>query len=391
VKGERNGIIDRYLLRELLGPFFLGLSAITLVLFIQKMFRLAELVISKGVTLAATLKLFLLILPGFLVITIPMSTLLASVVAFSRLSGDSEITALKASCVSLYRMLRPVVRLSIVSCIVTAFISLLVLPSTNRILREHMFYMVKSSALVAVEPGTFTNKFNGLIIYVDKTTPEGGLEGIFLSDERAPSTPYSITAHSGRLIADPETLDVVLAMQDGSIHTAISEDGPYNRTTFRNGRMFMDINNIFLPAGQLSAGSKDVGTLALMRSIKRTRMEGKPTTSMENELQTRLSIPFACLIFGLAGAPLGIRRTRTGRSSGIVISIVVFLCYYIILGSSKSMAEAGTLSPTVAFWAPNLIIALAAAIFIYLKGEEMHLGLIDRALAWYYRTKRAFK
>ncbi|HAK60127.1 MAG TPA: LPS export ABC transporter permease LptF, partial [Nitrospiraceae bacterium] len=94
-------ILDRYIFRELLTPFFLSMATLTLVLLIQKMFRLAELAISKGATLLSTLQLLAYIMPGFLVITIPMSLLVATLTAFTRLSSDSEITAMKASRFSL--------------------------------------------------------------------------------------------------------------------------------------------------------------------------------------------------------------------------------------------------------------------------------------------------
>lgn len=376
--GPRLSILDRYLLRELASPFFLGLAVLTLVLFIQKMFRLAELVISKGVTLLATMKLFLLILPGFLVITVPMSMLLASLIAFSRLSSDSEITAMKASCISLYRMLRPAAFLSIITCAATAVISLALLPASNQMLKEHMFSLVKSSAMVAIEPGVFTNKFNGMVIYVDKMRSISELEGIFISDERSGKDSYVITAKRGKLIADPASLDVVLAMEEGTIHSTLRPDQPYRDTSFLTGRLFMDINNVFVPAGQFSTGFKHTGTLELMRDIRAARSEGRPTASMESELHTRLSIPFACLVFGMVGVPLGIRKARTGKSSGIAIGLVVFLGYYIILGSSKNMTEAGTLPPAAAYWTPNMLIAAASAALLYLKGEEIQFVFLMR-------------
>jgi lipopolysaccharide export system permease protein len=383
----RTRTIDRYIFRELMGPFFLGLAAITLVLFIQKMFRLAELVISKGVSLAATLKLFLLIMPGFLVITIPVSTLLASLIAFSRLSSDSEITAMKASRVSLYAMLKPVAFLSVISCIVTTIISLAVLPGSNQALKEHMFSMVKSSAMVAIEPGVFTSKFKGLIVYVDKMKSADSLEGIFISDERSRKDPYVITAKRGRLIADPQSLDVVLAMEDGAVHTAIQENQPYIQTSFSSGRLYMDINSVFIPTGQLTTGFKHVDTRELIRQIRQAKRDGKPTASMESELHTRFSIPFACLVFGLLGAPLGIRRSRSGKSAGVVTAILLFLGYYIILGSSKNVAEIGTVSPAVAYWVPGFLIAAASVAVIYKKGHDVDLGIADRLAAWYYRLR----
>ena len=101
-------ILDRYIFREILTPFFLSMATLTLVLLIQKMFKFAELVIAKGASFTAAVKLLAYIMPSFLIITIPMSLLVATLTAFTRLSTDSELTAMKASRVSLYSMLRPV-------------------------------------------------------------------------------------------------------------------------------------------------------------------------------------------------------------------------------------------------------------------------------------------
>lgn len=381
-------IMDRYIFLELLPPFFLGLASITLVLFIQKMFRMAELVIAKGVSFGAALKLFLFILPGFLVITIPVSMLLASLIAFSRLSSDSEIPAMKASRISLYRMLRPVAALSLLTCAVTAALSLAVLPHSNQALKEQMFSMVKSSAMVSIEPGVFTNKFNGMVIYVDKMSSSDLLEGIFIADERSTEGSYIITAKRGRLIADPQSLDVVLAMEDGAIHTAVNENKPFALTSFASGRLFMDINSVFLQSGQTSGGPKQAGTIELLRDIRIAKRDGAPVAPLESELHTRLSIPFACLVFGLVGAPLGIRRARSGRSAGIVTAVAVFLGYYVVLGSSKNMSLAGVVAPALAYWIPNILIAVASAVVIYKKGHEIRWGISDRLAMWYYRLKR---
>ncbi len=387
----RPRIIDRYIFRELIGPFFFSLAAIMLVLFIQKMFRLTELVIAKGVSLWSTLQLFFLIMPGFLVIAIPMSMLLASLIAFTRLSSDSEVSAMKASCMSLYGMLRPVALLSAVTCALTAVVSIAVLPASSRMLKEHMLAMVKSSALVALEPDTFSSMFNGLVIYVDKMKSADDLEGIFIFDERTAKDPYAITAKRGRLIADPKSLDVVLAMEDGVIHTSVRENEPYTHMSFDTGGLFMDINNFFLPSGDFSSGYQNIGTLQLFRDIRRARSEGKPSASMESELHTRFTIPFACLVFGLVGAPLGIRRSRTGKSSGILIAIAVFLGYYIVMGSSKNMAEAGVVSPAVAYWVPEAIITFAAIAVIYKKGREIDFGITNRITSWYYLLKQQWE
>ncbi len=380
-------ILDRYILRELVVPFLLSLATLTLVFFIQKMFRLAELVVSKGATLYSTLKLFLYIMPGFLIITIPMATLIASVSAFGRLSSDAEVIAMKASRISLYSMLRPVVVFSLFTFLLTAVISLVILPDANRATKEHLFAMVRSRALVGIEEGVFTNTFDGIVIYVDRIKSLDNMEGIFISDERVKSSPLVITAKRGRLIADPGALSVTLSMEEGDIHAQAKDGDSYSLSHFDRGRLYLDISKALLLNGTIDKDYKETDTLRLMRDARRLKKEGRPSIQIEGELQTRLSVPFACLLFGVMGAPLGIRRSRTAKSVGITISLGVFLAYYVLLGAGKSLAEAGTLSPAAAYWIPNAIMTVAAIATVFIRGHEIDMGIM-RSVIEFFRGMR---
>src|SRR5213078_4242488 len=106
--------INRYILREISVPFVLGLAVFTLILLIARILKLVEMVVNRGVPALQVLKLFSYILPAFLEVTVPMAVLLAVLVAFGRLSSDSEITALKTSGVSLYQLARPVALFALV-------------------------------------------------------------------------------------------------------------------------------------------------------------------------------------------------------------------------------------------------------------------------------------
>lgn len=381
-------ILDRYILRELVVPFLLSLATLTLVFFIQKMFRLAELVVSKGATFYSTLKLFLYIMPGFLIITIPMATLVASVSAFGRMSSDSEIVAMKASRISLYSMLRPVALFSLFTFLTTAVISLVILPDANRAMKEHLFAMVRSRALVGIEEGVFTDTFDGIVIYVDRMKSLDDMQGIFISDERSSSSPLVITARRGRLIADPDALSVVMSLEEGDIHAQAKDEGSYSLSHFARGSLYLDISQALLPKGTSEKEYKEINTLRLLREARRLRQEGKPSMEMEGELQTRLTVPFACLLFGIMGAPLGIRRSRSAKSVGITIALGVFLAYYVLLGAGKSLAEAGALSPAAAYWIPNALMAVAAALMTFIRGHEIDMGIMHMVIALFRRTKK---
>jgi lipopolysaccharide export system permease protein len=384
-------ILDRYIVREMLPPFFLSMAVLLLVLFLEKLFRLADLVVSKGVPLMAIVKILAFAMPSFLVITIPMSLVVASLTAFSRLSSDSEVTALKASRVSLYGMVRPVFLFAVGAFLVTALTSLVLVPAANVALKLHVFNLVKSSAMVGVEPGVFSTTFDGMVIYVDKMASLNDMDGVFIFDERSAKEPYAIVAKRGQLSADPDTLNITLSLKDGSIHTPTGADDSYALIKFNTARLFLDISNTLAAKRDTGKSVEDMGSGELVQEARQARQEGRPSYSYETELQKRLSIPFACLIFGLIGAPLGIRKSRTGKSAGIAIALLVFLVYYIILGSAANLAQTGTASPVPAFWIPNIFLAAAAWVFVVKKANDVDFMIWNRITLLYYKLKARFK
>lgn len=383
----RTRTLDRYIFREMLTPFFLSMTVLLFVLFLEKLFKLADLIVSKGASLASIAKALAYVVPGFLVITIPMSLVVASLTTFTRLSADSEITAMKASRISLYRMVRPVFFFALLAFSVTAFTSLMLVPGANSALKAHLFTMVKSSAMVGIEPGVFSSAFNGMVIYVDKMDSLDNLEGIFISDDRSVREPYAIVARRGKLIADQQSMNVTLAMQEGAIHTQPRTEQSYSLMGFDNARLNLDISSALVQSNAPGKGAEDFGSLDLVREIRRLRREGKPAYPYETELHKRLSIPFACIILGLIGAPLGIRRSRSGKSAGVALALLVFLVYFIILSGATNLAETGTFPASLAFWAPNLVMSLGAVVFVIKKGEEFNFMLGDAVSRLYYGTK----
>jgi len=378
----RARIIDRYIMRELLAPFFLSIAVLTLALFLQKMFRLMELVLSKGSTLAATGKLLLYIMPGFLSITIPMSLLVAALTAFSRLSSDSEVTAMKASRISLYAMVRPVMQFSIILFLVTSVIAHFLAPHATYAFKAHLFNMVKSRAMIGLDQGVFSSTFDGMVIYVDKMNSLDDIGGIFISDERSANEPYTIMAKQGRLITNPDNFKVTLVMEKGTINVQPHTESAYSLMSFDTGRIFLDINAASYKRTDAAGRNIDeLDGLALYQSWRAARAENKPTKDLEIEFQKRMSVSYACLVFGLIGAPLGIRKSRSGKSAGIAISIGVILVYYLVLGTAARLAESGALSPAAATWIPNGMITAAAIALVYIKGSEIYFGIGFRVSA----------
>jgi len=387
----RAKILDRYIIRELIAPFFLSIAVLTLALFLQKMFRLTELVLSKGSSLAATGKLLLYIMPGFLAMTIPISLLVAALTAFSRLSSDSEVTAMKASRVSLYAMVRPVMKFSIVLFFVTAVIAHFLAPNAMFAFKAQLFNMLKARAMVGLEQGVFSSTVDGMVIYVDKMNSLDDMKGLFISDERSGSEPYTIVAKQGRLITDMDNLNVTLVMDHGSIHLKPRAEDVYSLMFFDSGRINIDINRATMRYSGSGRNIHEMDSRELLGALRQARAAGEPTKMIEIEFQKRMSISYACLVFGLIGAPLGIRKSRTGRSAGIADSILVILVYYLILGTAVRLADSGAVSPATATWVPNGLITVAAVALVVKKGDEIYFGIGPRISALVHRLASFFR
>jgi lipopolysaccharide export system permease protein len=374
----RGRILDRYITRELLAPFFLSIAVLTLALFLQRMFRLVEFILSKGSSLAATGKLLLYIMPSFLVLTIPMSLLIASLTAFTRLSSDSEVTALKASRISLYEMIRPVLHVAIVLFLITTAIAHFVAPRANFAFKAQLFELVRNRAMVGLEQGIFSSTFDGMVVYVDQMNSLDDMTGIFISDERSAQEPYVITARQGQLSTDPDRFSVTLNMRQGTINLQPREEGTYTLMSFDTAALNLDINRGAIRGRSERTSIEETDSYELVQLARTARAEGQPSRPYEIELHKRLSISFACLVFGLVGAPLGIRRTRSGRSAGIAIAMGVILIYYLVLGTGANLAETQALSPAAAYWVPNLLVTLAALALVFKKGHEIYFGIYHR-------------
>lgn len=174
-----------YLIKELFPAFLLGLIGFTFILLTGRIVQLMELFVNKGVPLGYILRLLYLLLPSFMVLTIPMATLLSVLLAFNRLSSDNEITALKASGVSLYQMIPPVLVFAVATYVATTFLSLYSVPRANEGSRALLYEVASSKANAGIREKMFNDDFEGLVLYVEEIKPRTlTWEKVFISDSR---------------------------------------------------------------------------------------------------------------------------------------------------------------------------------------------------------------
>src|SRR5574337_200531 len=140
-------LIDRHLLREMAASFMLGLVTFTFVLLMDQMMRLMDLIINKGAPVGVVFRLIAYVLPFSLTVTIPMSVLLAVLATYGRVSSEGEAVVLKASGLSLYRLMAPGVLFGVVATLATLWISTLIQPSSTRAFKTLTYQLYHTQAL----------------------------------------------------------------------------------------------------------------------------------------------------------------------------------------------------------------------------------------------------
>jgi lipopolysaccharide export system permease protein len=354
-----------YILKETLPIFFIGLLTLTVILLMDKILKLIELIVS-GVNLFQILMLLFFISPSFLIFTIPMALLLGTLLSFGRLSGDSEIIAFKASGMSLYQLYLPISILSISAYLLTSLLVFYGLPWGNRGFISTLYLITQSKANIEIKERVFNDIFNGLVVYVDKVPIQGKrMEGVLIYDRREKERVNTIFAKEGLLASNPESQEVVLRLLDGEIHRFEPQKNVYQKMKFDTYDLKLEIGKAFAAWGA-RLREKEMSIDEIKKKIETKKRLGEDTTDLEIEFHKRYAIPFACIVFGLIGVPLGIQPRRSGRSYGFILSIFIILAYYISLTIFEVFGEKKTISVFLAGWAPNFLFG-GLGIYLLIK------------------------
>ena len=357
--------IDRYVVREVLGPFLIGLAVFTFMLIIPLMIDYAESFISKGVPIPIVLRAMATLLPSALALTIPMSLLLGLLVAFGRLSADREFVAMQACGVSLLQLLRPVGALSVLGWVATSYVLLVAVPDANQRFREITFGVVAARAEGEVRPRTFFEDFPDLVIYVRDVPVSGsGWTDVFLADKRPGQSNATYLASQGRVVIDRDEQTLEMVLQDGARHTA-DASGAYEVFQFDQLLLRLNPDTVFPREGP-PLGTREMSIAQLRVRAAELEGEGFYPGSEFFEIQKKFSIPVACLVFGLIGLALGVSNRRDGKLASFVIGVGIIFVYYVLLWLGQSLVRGQVVSPWLAAWMPNIVLGgLGALLFAW--------------------------
>ncbi|HXV79509.1 MAG TPA: LPS export ABC transporter permease LptF [Candidatus Binatia bacterium] len=362
----RHQTLTRYLISEILPPFFFGLLVFTFVLLIARILRLIELVITRGVPLIQTAKLFSLILPTFLELTVPMAFLLAILLGLGRLSSDQELLAMKASGVSPRQILWPLGLIALIIAIVTWVLTLMARPAANLALKKELYNIAKNRVGTALKEKVFNDDFPNILIYVEEIIPPGSTaQGVLIVDKRNRVRDVIILGKVALISTDEETNTLGLKLFDGSIYETERDRPGFSQTRFHIYDFKLGLDELISPAKMKDAGPKEMSLGHLLGVIQEKANQEEKAIPERMELHQRISFGFAPFVFCLLGVSLALlpRSSRANRSWGFMLCFFWLLTYYTFLSLGKALGDKGILDPIAALWLPNLVLGGVAIHF----------------------------
>lgn len=351
-------IIDRYVAREVLAPFAVGVGLLTFALVTGRLLKLSDMVVNHGVSLGEVMRIIGFIMPAFLELTFPMAVLLGVLMGFGRMSSDQEMIAARACGVSLYRLAIPVLGVALIVYAISSYFAFSLRPWANSNLRQKLYELSQTRTSAGLKEKIFNSNFPGLVVYIDQMSDvDSSLHGVLISDARDPHQQNTIIAKRGVLLPDPHSSAITLRLYDGSVFGVESSSDATHVTSFK----IYDLS--VSPESAFGVNDQDPGEMTypqLRAAIADARVKGKRDYNAETELAGKFTVPFATMLFALLGVSLGLKPARGGHSERFGVSVALFFLYYSLMRVGETLAQRGKLNAIVAMSIPDVVFMVLA-------------------------------
>ena len=391
------GLLGRTIFREAASATLLGTVLFTFVLFLRSIGQVFELLVRSSAPPSSVAYLSGLVLPPALIFTVPIGVLVGVLLTFSRMSGDGEITAMRAAGRSGRSVLWPVAALAIIGVLLTGACSLWLTPWAIRETYRIVNRLAAEQLTANIEPRVFQEQFPNAILFVADVVPGPVVhwKKVFMADlnpaaqkragaQEAGEGPLVTVAREAIAVPDPAHNRIQLSLVDASSHQAGKDTAEYINMTFPRGDQVLEAQ----PPGERRARPfRETDTRPLI-PLARDSVDARI------ELHQRLALPPACLLLALVGIPLGMSSRKAGKSAAVATTVFFAFLYYMGLIGLIGQAKLGTLPVEVAVWTPNAVFALLGILLLVRLerpgGRDM-LGVLRDRLADLYRWLRGLR
>ena len=428
-------ILIRYILKSHFAPFVFSVFTLICIFLLQFLMKFADRLVGKGLDTFIVLQLITYNLAWMLVLVVPMACLVSTLMAFGAMSQNNEITIIKSSGVSLWKMMIGPLIASAILCYLLILFNNDVLPDANHKAKLLTFDISRTKPTLSLEPGLFSQEVNNyaiLVRMIDKNSSE--LEGVTIYDYTDPTKINVVTAEKGKIYFSKDQTKLIMELERGEIHESETmRKNMYRKLVFVNHRITMNADQFSFqqstpggPRGDRELSSHDMKYIIdslqaiqnnqltslasetnkfffkdsitkesqayyktagkefvyakaiermntvrniILSNVKRVEFTKSEINKYRVEIYKKYSIPAACIIFVLIGAPLGVMTRKGGFGMAASISLFFFLIYWAFLIGGEKLADRNMVSPFVGMWSANFLLG-AAGILLTMKSVK---------------------
>jgi len=375
-------LLYSYLATEMLAPFFASFIIMNCVFFLVKLIPFLNFTLNLSIGLGDFVRLFAYLFPSIFLYSIPMAAMMGITIAFARLSSDSEILAFKASGISIYQILPPVILIATLIALLTGYFSIKLIPLSEVSMKQLIFQLLNEKINKGIKERTFTEALGDVVVYVneiDKTS--GRWNEVWVSDMRGVKNPVITMASSGHMTSNMKDMMVSIELQNGSLH----RPSRHNAQIVQFDKYLI---NIPLQLQNSRATRLKRSALTMNQLLEQASGIVKNTEHKRKlliEYHKRLVLPFGCLMISLIGLPLGLQARPGKKAIGIQAGLAIFVLYYILFTIGKTLAEEDVLPIGPAMWAPNCLFLLLTICWIIRVANEQ--PLIPESITFFLKDK----
>jgi len=352
--------LDKYIIKEILPYFGIGLLLYTFTLLTSRLFDLTDLLISKNVGFLTVMKLFGALLPSLLSITIPMAFLFSVLMAMSRISADSEYLAMRSLGISLNRVFKPVLFLSIIIFLFHIMITFYIAPYSNYSFTKTIVKIILEKTGEDIKPRKFVRGLPGVTLYIQDKGKDKKWKNVFLFSQMDPKKNRVLIAKEGQLNIDKKERKAEIKLINGFVHI-FENKKPENYTTAKFSYIFNPLDtDFFFRKFHISKRRRDKTYGELVSSLKKEILPPKLKLAYKSELHKRVALPFSAIVFAILGVGLGLSVRRGGFS----LSLILIIVYFTLFSWGENFSIDGYISPFVGLWGPNILFLIIGLFFL---------------------------
>lgn len=380
--------LPRYLLRQVLATLVLTVVVFTFVLLLVNVLRdVLRLLISQQATGRLVFEALGLLLPFVLMFALPMGMLTAALLVFGRFSADQELTAARASGISLLTLIGPVLGFSLLLCGVSALINLELAPRCRVAYKDLLFRLKVRMASMYLPEGRFVRDVPGCILYVRKNDGRHLRDVLVYLLHNQSNVVMRLRAPRGEYTVDADNRRLELRLFEA--RSVVLNEGEWRAQYF--GEWIYELD---LQPGRIGDEKTDIRDMTfaqLWRELKEleslilTPAESPPGTAADGRahldrlrglraelisplrvvMHRQVAFSFACFGFTLVGIPLGVRLHRRETNVGIAVALVLVALYYSFLLLGESLAARPESVPHLIVWLPNFLFQTVGAVLLW--------------------------